>query len=133
MAKKFTRFNANELDAKAHYDVLKTRLEENPRQVCINTLEAVNQLDRFNTIVTGPLRAALCTRLHSKHEYIMEFYSRLTMKGWSFAVEEPHTGSQLLNFGLWWGFTRKKMLGMKKTPAVSARSRKVTAKLLGLK
>ncbi|KAF5758822.1 hypothetical protein HanXRQr2_Chr16g0733841 [Helianthus annuus] len=60
MAKKFSRFNASELAAQARYDVLRTRPEENPRQVCMDTLEAVNQIDRFNNIVTGPLRATLC-------------------------------------------------------------------------
>ncbi|MFS7903565.1 hypothetical protein Hanom_Chr01g00025561 [Helianthus anomalus] len=42
MAKKFTRFNANELDAKARYGVLRTRPEEYPRQVCMDFLETVN-------------------------------------------------------------------------------------------
>ncbi|KAF5797150.1 hypothetical protein HanXRQr2_Chr08g0360291 [Helianthus annuus] len=80
MAKKFTRLNANELDAKARYDVLRTRPEEFPRQVCMDLLGAVNQLDRFHNLVTGPLRAALCTRLRSVHEYNLEFYSTLAFK-----------------------------------------------------
>ncbi|KAF5781140.1 hypothetical protein HanXRQr2_Chr11g0480031 [Helianthus annuus] len=80
MAKKFTRFNASELAAQARYDVLRTRPEENPRQVCMDTLEAVNQIDRFNNIVTSPLQVALCTRLHSVHEYNMEFYSTFVLK-----------------------------------------------------
>ncbi|KAM0057492.1 hypothetical protein Hdeb2414_s0005g00158811 [Helianthus debilis subsp. tardiflorus] len=46
----------------------------------MDTLEAVNQIDRFNNLVTGPLRAALCTRLHSVHEYNMEFYSTFVFK-----------------------------------------------------
>ncbi|MFS7998983.1 hypothetical protein Hanom_Chr12g01160521 [Helianthus anomalus] len=64
----------------ARYDVLWTRPEENPRQVCMDTLEAVNQLDRFNNVVTGPLSVALCTRLHSVHEYNMELYSTFVFK-----------------------------------------------------
>ncbi|KAJ0692972.1 hypothetical protein HanPI659440_Chr15g0591951 [Helianthus annuus] len=35
----------------------------------------VNQLDRFNNIVTGPLAVALNTRLRSVHQCTMEFYS----------------------------------------------------------
>ncbi|KAJ0880663.1 hypothetical protein HanRHA438_Chr10g0465771 [Helianthus annuus] len=75
MSKKFTRFNANEQDAKARYDVLLTRPEEYPRQVCTDLLGLVNQWDRFNNLVTGPLRVALTTRLRSVPEYTMEFYS----------------------------------------------------------
>ncbi|MFS8022870.1 hypothetical protein Hanom_Chr16g01444601 [Helianthus anomalus] len=52
-----------------------------PRKVCLDTLEIVGQIDRFNNLVTGPLRAALCTRLHSVHEYNMEFYSTFALKG----------------------------------------------------
>ncbi|KAF5767721.1 hypothetical protein HanXRQr2_Chr14g0628021 [Helianthus annuus] len=51
-----------------------------PRQVCLDTLEALGQIDRFNNLVTGPLRSALCTRLHSVHEYNMEFYSTFAFK-----------------------------------------------------
>ncbi|MFS8002431.1 hypothetical protein Hanom_Chr13g01202011 [Helianthus anomalus] len=79
MARKFTSFNQNELNYQARFEVHKTRPEENPRQVCLETQEAVGQLDRFN-IVMGPLRAALCTRLHSVHEYNMEFYSAFAFK-----------------------------------------------------
>ncbi|KAJ0845210.1 hypothetical protein HanRHA438_Chr15g0711021 [Helianthus annuus] len=75
MSKKFTRFNANELDAKARHDVLRTRPEEYPRQVCMDLLGTVNQWDRFNNLVTEPLRADLTTRLRSVHEYNLEFYS----------------------------------------------------------
>ncbi|KAJ0927367.1 hypothetical protein HanRHA438_Chr04g0182051 [Helianthus annuus] len=46
----------------------------------MDLLGTVNQLDRFNNIVTGPLRAALCTRLRSVHEYHMEFYSTFAFK-----------------------------------------------------
>ncbi|KAJ0680757.1 hypothetical protein HanPI659440_Chr16g0627931 [Helianthus annuus] len=35
----------------------------------------VNQLDRFNNIVRGPLAVALNTRLRSVHQCTMEFYS----------------------------------------------------------
>ncbi|MFS7974116.1 hypothetical protein Hanom_Chr09g00864781 [Helianthus anomalus] len=56
MSAKFTRFNANELDARARYDILQTRPEEYPRQACTVLLIMVNQLDRFNNLVTGPLR-----------------------------------------------------------------------------
>ncbi|KAJ0567419.1 hypothetical protein HanIR_Chr06g0284571 [Helianthus annuus] len=38
----------------------------------------VNQLDRFNNLVTGPLRVALTTRLRSVHDCTMEFYSTFT-------------------------------------------------------
>ncbi|MFS7926491.1 hypothetical protein Hanom_Chr04g00297671 [Helianthus anomalus] len=38
------------------------------------------QIDRFNNLVMGQLKAALCTRLHSVHEYNMEFYSTFTFK-----------------------------------------------------
>ncbi|KAJ0627425.1 hypothetical protein HanHA89_Chr01g0025231 [Helianthus annuus] len=38
----------------------------------------VNQLDRVNNLVTGPLRIALTTRLRSVHECTMEFYSTFT-------------------------------------------------------
>ncbi|KAJ0936762.1 hypothetical protein HanRHA438_Chr03g0134741 [Helianthus annuus] len=38
----------------------------------------VNQLDRFNNLVTGPLRITLTTRLRSVHECTMEFYSTFT-------------------------------------------------------
>ena len=62
MSKKFTRFNANELDARARYDTLQTRPEEYPRKACTDLLLMVNQLDRFNNLVTGPLRVALTTR-----------------------------------------------------------------------
>ncbi|MFS8034560.1 hypothetical protein Hanom_Chr17g01582601 [Helianthus anomalus] len=86
MAKKFTRFNANEWAAQARFEVLKTRPEENPRQVCLDTLEVVGQIDRFNNLVTGPLRATLCTRLHSVHDYNMEFYSTFTFKAKNGAV-----------------------------------------------
>ncbi|KAJ0566776.1 hypothetical protein HanIR_Chr06g0277381 [Helianthus annuus] len=66
--------------AQARFEILKTRPEENPRQVFLDTLEAVGQIDCFNNLVTGPLRAALCTRLHSVHEYKMEFYSKFAFK-----------------------------------------------------
>ncbi|KAJ0540274.1 hypothetical protein HanHA300_Chr08g0296381 [Helianthus annuus] len=75
---KFTRFNANELDARARYELLQTRPEEYPRQACTDLLTLVNQLDRFNNIVTGPLRVALTTRLRSVHQCTMEFYSTFT-------------------------------------------------------
>ncbi|XP_021975392.1 uncharacterized protein LOC110870522 [Helianthus annuus] len=78
ISKKFTRFNANELDARARYDVLQTRPEEYPRQACMDLLALVNQLDRFNNLITGPLRIALTTRLRSVHECTMEFYSTFT-------------------------------------------------------
>ncbi|KAM0013005.1 hypothetical protein Hdeb2414_s0046g00747361 [Helianthus debilis subsp. tardiflorus] len=38
----------------------------------------VNQLDRFNNLVTGPLGVALTTRLRSVHECTLEFYSTFT-------------------------------------------------------
>ncbi|KAJ0618264.1 hypothetical protein HanLR1_Chr02g0048921 [Helianthus annuus] len=41
----------------------------------MDLLGAVNQLDRFNNLVTGPLRSVLCTRHRSVHEYNLEFYS----------------------------------------------------------
>ncbi|MFS8017830.1 hypothetical protein Hanom_Chr15g01385001 [Helianthus anomalus] len=88
MARKFTSFNQNEWNYQACFDVLKTRPEEIPRQVCLETLEAVGQLDHFNTPVTGPLRLALCTRLHAVHEYSMEFYSTFAFK----AKAEPFDG-----------------------------------------
>ncbi|KAM0035960.1 hypothetical protein Hdeb2414_s0015g00452691 [Helianthus debilis subsp. tardiflorus] len=75
MSKKFTRFTANDLNARARYDILQTRPEEYPRQVCTDLLAMVNQLDRFNNLVTGPLRVVLTTRLRSVHECNMEFYS----------------------------------------------------------
>ncbi|KAM0065471.1 hypothetical protein Hdeb2414_s0003g00115141 [Helianthus debilis subsp. tardiflorus] len=37
-------------------------------------------IDRFNNLVTGPVSMALCTRLHSVHEYKMEFYSTFAFK-----------------------------------------------------
>ncbi|KAF5768592.1 hypothetical protein HanXRQr2_Chr14g0638171 [Helianthus annuus] len=38
----------------------------------------VNQLVRFNNLVTGPLRIALSTKIRSVHECTMEFYSTFT-------------------------------------------------------
>ncbi|KAJ0856653.1 hypothetical protein HanRHA438_Chr13g0580831 [Helianthus annuus] len=78
MSAKFTRFNANELDARARYDMLQTRPEEYPRQACTDLLTMVNQLDRFNNLVTGSLRIALTTRLRSVHQCTLEFYSTFT-------------------------------------------------------
>ncbi|KAJ0534021.1 hypothetical protein HanIR_Chr09g0415051 [Helianthus annuus] len=75
---KFTRFNASELDARARYELLQTRPEEYPRRACTDLLTLVNQLDRFNNIVTGPLAVALNTRLRSVHQCTMEFYSTFT-------------------------------------------------------
>ncbi|KAJ0509853.1 hypothetical protein HanIR_Chr11g0533851 [Helianthus annuus] len=72
---KFTRFNASELDARARYEILQTRPEEYPRRACTDLLTMVNQLDRFNNIVRGPLAVALNTRLRSVHQCTMEFYS----------------------------------------------------------
>ena len=72
---KFTRFGANELDARARYEVLQTRPEEYPRRACTDLLTMVNQLDRFNNIVRGPLHVALTTRLRSVHQCTMEFYN----------------------------------------------------------
>uniref|UniRef100_A0A251S4M2 Uncharacterized protein n=1 Tax=Helianthus annuus TaxID=4232 RepID=A0A251S4M2_HELAN len=40
----------------------------------------VNQLDRFNNIVTGPLAVALNTRLRSVSQCTMEFYSTFAFK-----------------------------------------------------
>ncbi|MFS8008791.1 hypothetical protein Hanom_Chr14g01277031 [Helianthus anomalus] len=80
MPKKFTRFTQNEWAGQARFEILQTRPGENPRQVCLDPLEVVGQIDRFNNLVTGPLRAALCTRLHSVHEYNMEFYSTFALK-----------------------------------------------------
>ncbi|MFS8022936.1 hypothetical protein Hanom_Chr16g01445351 [Helianthus anomalus] len=65
MYSKFTKFNTAEWDYQARYDILKTRPEETPKQMCLDTLEVVGQLDRYNTLVTGPLRVALGTRLHA--------------------------------------------------------------------
>ncbi|KAJ0897938.1 hypothetical protein HanRHA438_Chr08g0351231 [Helianthus annuus] len=72
---KFTRFNASELDARARYETLQTRPEEYPRRACTDLLTMVNQLDRFNNIVRGPLAVALNTQLRSVHQCTMEFYS----------------------------------------------------------
>ncbi|MFS7988083.1 hypothetical protein Hanom_Chr11g01030411 [Helianthus anomalus] len=88
MASKFIEFKPKEWNYQQHFNVLKTRPEEIPRQVCLETLEAVGQLDRFNTLVTGPLGVALCTRFHVVHEYNMEFYITFTFK----AKVEPFDG-----------------------------------------
>ncbi|MFS7912857.1 hypothetical protein Hanom_Chr02g00134811 [Helianthus anomalus] len=88
MASKFTKFKTNEWDYQALYDVLTTRPEEIPRQVCLETLETVGQLDHFNTLVMCPLRVALYNRLHAVHEYSMEFYSTFTFQD----KEEPFDG-----------------------------------------
>ncbi|MFS8034117.1 hypothetical protein Hanom_Chr17g01577461 [Helianthus anomalus] len=80
MANKFTRFKPKEWDYQARYNILQTRPEETPKQECLDTLEAMGQLGRYNTLVTGPLRVALGTRLHAVHEYIMEFYSSFAFK-----------------------------------------------------
>ncbi|MFS7913653.1 hypothetical protein Hanom_Chr02g00144201 [Helianthus anomalus] len=80
MANKFTKFKANEWDYQDRYDILKTRPEETPKQVCLDTLEAVGQLERYNALVTGSLRVALGTRLHAVHEYSMEFYISFAFK-----------------------------------------------------
>ncbi|KAJ0685882.1 hypothetical protein HanLR1_Chr11g0408101 [Helianthus annuus] len=80
MANKFLRFKPSEWDYQACYDILQTRPEETPKQACLETLEAVGQLYRYNTLVTGPLRVALGARLHSVHEYSMEFYSSFAFK-----------------------------------------------------
>ncbi|KAJ0936757.1 hypothetical protein HanRHA438_Chr03g0134691 [Helianthus annuus] len=39
---KFTRFNANELDARARYEVLQTRPEEYPRRGRVQTASNIN-------------------------------------------------------------------------------------------
>ena len=75
MSKKFTRFNATGLNERARFDVLQTKPEEYPRQACMELLTMVNQLDRFNNLVTGPLRVALTARQRSVHKYNLEFYS----------------------------------------------------------
>ncbi|MFS8024465.1 hypothetical protein Hanom_Chr16g01463541 [Helianthus anomalus] len=71
LASKFTKFNTAEWDYQARYDILKRRPEETPTQVCLDIMEAMGQLDRYNTLVMGPLRMALGARLHMVHEYSM--------------------------------------------------------------
>ncbi|KAJ0926242.1 hypothetical protein HanRHA438_Chr04g0168801 [Helianthus annuus] len=51
-----------------------------PRQVYYNTLETVGQRERYDALVTGPLRIFLETRLRSIYQYNMEFSSTLKFK-----------------------------------------------------
>ncbi|XP_021975147.1 uncharacterized protein LOC110870264 [Helianthus annuus] len=75
---KFLRFKSAELECQNQFAVLKTRHEEPPRQVCYDTLETVGQRERYDALITAPLRIFLETRLRSIHEYNMEFLSTLT-------------------------------------------------------
>ncbi|MFS8034611.1 hypothetical protein Hanom_Chr17g01583171 [Helianthus anomalus] len=93
MASMFVRFKLTKWDYQTRYDILQTRPEETPKQACLETFEVVGQLDRYNTLVTGLLRVALGTKLHSVHEYSMEFYSSLSFKAKAKPFDEE--GGQL--------------------------------------
>ncbi|MFS7976698.1 hypothetical protein Hanom_Chr10g00895471 [Helianthus anomalus] len=75
MANKFLKFKPIEWDYQARYDILQTRPEETPKQACSENLEVVGQLNQYNTLVTGPLRVALGTKLHLVHECAGEVLS----------------------------------------------------------
>ncbi|MFS7945404.1 hypothetical protein Hanom_Chr06g00523901 [Helianthus anomalus] len=77
---KFLRFKTSELEYQTWYETLQARHEEPLRQVCYETIEMVRQRERYNALVTGPLRIFLETRLRSTHQYNMEFLSTLTFK-----------------------------------------------------
>ncbi|MFS7979097.1 hypothetical protein Hanom_Chr10g00923351 [Helianthus anomalus] len=75
---KFLGFKTSELNYQNQFEVLQARHEEPPRQVCYKTLETVGQRERYDALVTGPLRIFLETRLRSIHEYNKEILSTLT-------------------------------------------------------
>ncbi|MFS7905870.1 hypothetical protein Hanom_Chr01g00052711 [Helianthus anomalus] len=102
MAKKFTRFNHNKWAAQARFEVLQTRPEENPRKVCLNTLEAVGQIDRFNNLVTGLLRVkqshlmkkGLNARDEESTGGLCELPQNLRQSAWSQIGEGAYNPSQ---------------------------------------
>ncbi|MFS7919471.1 hypothetical protein Hanom_Chr03g00213031 [Helianthus anomalus] len=58
---KFLRFKTSKLENQTRFETLQARHEEPPRQVCYDTLEMVEQRERYDALVTGPLRIFLET------------------------------------------------------------------------
>ncbi|MFS7997556.1 hypothetical protein Hanom_Chr12g01143141 [Helianthus anomalus] len=77
---KFLRFKTAELEFQNRFEILQARHEEPPRHVCYDTLDAVGQRERYDALVTGPLRIYLETRLWSIHKYNLEFLRTLKYK-----------------------------------------------------
>ncbi|MFS7978004.1 hypothetical protein Hanom_Chr10g00910591 [Helianthus anomalus] len=61
-------------------EILKTRNEELPRKVCYDTLEMVGQRDRYDNLMTGPLRIFFEAPLQSVYEFNLEFLSTFSLK-----------------------------------------------------
>ncbi|MFS7978578.1 hypothetical protein Hanom_Chr10g00917091 [Helianthus anomalus] len=77
---KWHRFKSSQAECEARMEILKARNEESTREVCYDTLDTVGQSERYDRLVTGPLRIFLESPFQLVHEFNLEFLSTFTLK-----------------------------------------------------